>query len=439
VPEKAQRAADQPAGVNMTSRLRRFTLLAAVIALLTCALGTYLLWPERTVAAPHFDRLDASAERGHYLATIGNCQTCHTQRGGQAFAGGVRFQTPFGVLYSTNITADKEAGIGSWSFEDFYRSMKVGVRPDGTHLYPAFPYTSFAKLTDADIASIYLYVKTIAPVHSTPKGNELRFPFNLRVGLRAWNKLFHTPVVYVENAAQSAEWNRGAYLVQGVAHCGACHTPRNLLGAERGDEALSGGRFYDEVSRGKYREWFAVNLTPAKTGLAAWSAASIASYLRTGQCEHAVVHGPMNDVVTNSTRYLSDADVQAIARYLKEIPAVGDETTPKASQRQLVAGEIAYTVHCGTCHLPTGLGDEVLGVTLAGSAIVQAADPSSLINVVLHGPHLPPPPFVSDRTRMKAFGKRLSDEEIAALATYMRANFGNHASSVTAEQVNRQR
>lgn len=418
---------------------RRYAAVAAVLALFVGAVSAYLFWPESVPTPPDLSKLDASAEKGRYLATLGNCKTCHTAPGGQAFAGGVRFQTPFGRLYSTNITADEKTGIGRWSFEDFHHSMKRGVRPDGTHLYPAFPYTSFAKLTDADIASLYLYMKTIEPVAAPAKKNDLDFPYNLRFGLRAWNKLFHTPETFAIDPAQSAEWNRGAYLVQGITHCGACHTPRNFLGAEHAERALSGGTFFDEVSPGKYRQWAAVNLTPAKTGLGAWSPEHVASYLKEGECEHAIVHGPMTDVVLNSTRHMEDADVHAIARYLKETPAVHEPAGRKASKEELAAGEIAYTVHCGTCHLPTGLGDEVMGVTLAGNAIVQAADPASLINVILYGPRLPPPPFVSARTRMKPFGKRLSDEDIANLATYVRANFGNQAGSVSPDQVNRQR
>jgi mono/diheme cytochrome c family protein len=422
----------------MPVKTRRYIVVALALVLVA-GVGSALFWPERVPAAPSIESLDASVEKGRYFATIGNCQTCHTAKNSQPFAGGVRFESEFGVLYSTNITMDEATGIGRWSFADFYQSMKRGVRPDGTHLYPAFPYSSFAKLRDVDIASLYLYMRTIEPVASPARNNDLDFPYNVRLGLRAWNKLFHTPDAYTDDPAQSAQWNRGAYLVQGIAHCGACHTPRNFLGAERNHLAMSGGVIFDEVSPKKYRQWSAVNLTPAKTGLAGWSEESIASYLKHGESEHAVVHGPMTDVVVNSTRHLEDADARAIASYLKGIAPVGEQKHRAPDKEQLAAGEITYTVHCGTCHLPTGLGDEVMGVTLAGNAIVQSADPSSLINVILYGPSLPPPPFVSARTRMKPFGKRLSDEEIANLATYVRSNFGNHAGRVTADQVERQR
>lgn len=413
--------------------------VGALLVVSGLVLGAYLFWPEPALRSPAIGSLGSSLEQGRYLATIGNCQTCHTARSGKPFTGGVKFFTDFGVLYSTNITTDRETGIGGWSFEDFYQAMKRGVRPDGAHLYPAFPYTSFARLTDTDIGSLYLFIKTIEPAYAQAKPNELKFPYNLRFGLRAWNKLFHDERSYANEPAKSAEWNRGAYLVQGIGHCGGCHTPRNALGAERSDSALSGGELYDEVRPGKYRRWSAVNLTPATIGLGGWSAASIAEYLKKGQCERAVVQGPMNEVVLNSTRYLADADVDAIATYLKGVFASSPKGGPGADRQQLAAGESTYTVHCGTCHLPTGLGDEVLGVRLAGNAIVQATDPASLINVILYGPHLPPPPFVADRTRMKPFGKRLSDQDIADVATYVRTSFGNRAGAVSSRQVGRQR
>jgi mono/diheme cytochrome c family protein len=195
----------------------------------------------------------------------------------------------------------------------------------------------------------------------------------------------------------------------------------------------------DQVRPGKYRHWSAVNLTGSKSGLGNWSAESIAQYLEHGECERAIVHGPMNEVVMNSTRYLTPADANAIAAYLKTLNARESRRSAPPGSKQLKAGEIAYTVHCGTCHLPTGSGDEILGIALANNAIVQASDPSSLINVILYGPRLPPPPFVVDRTRMKDFGKRLSDDEVADLASYVRASFGNHAGTVNSQDVRRQR
>ena len=390
------------------------------------------------VPAP-IDQLDASADAGRYLARIANCATCHTAEGGQPYAGGREFRTPFGTLYSTNITSDNETGIGGWSFQDFHDAMKHGERPDGTQLYPAFPYTAFARLTDSDIASLYLYMRTIEPVSNTGKPNALHFPYSVRPLMRFWKALFHDGDTYEPDRTRSAMWNRGAYLVEGPGHCGACHTPRNFLGAEREDLALTGGSIIDKVGAGKFREWSSANLTPAKVGLSRWSESDIAAYLKTGKNVHTVVQGPMNEVVMDSTSHLDDADLQAIASYLKGIPANAQASGREPDEAGKETGEVLYTVHCGTCHLPTGEGDEILGVPLAGNPIVQAANPSSLINIILYGPQLPPPPFVVDRTLMKMHGKRLSDADIASIASYIRTSFGNEAGAVTPEQVKRQR
>ncbi len=422
--------------------LRKSAAAVALAALITVAAGFALLFmtPASAPAAPHDPlQFDASVEQGRYLAKAGNCATCHSVEGGKPYAGGLPFQTPFGVLYSTNITPDAETGIGGWSFQDFHRSMKHGLRPDGTHLYPAFPYTAFAKMSDEDIASLWLYLRTIEPVHAAAIDNALDFPYSQRALLGAWKTLFHDSATFTPVADRSEQWNRGAYLVEGPGHCGACHTPRNALGAERGGLALTGGVYLDRVKLGGYRNWSAPNLTSSGVGLAGWSEADIVDYLKHGQSERAVVHGPMNEVVMNSTRHLSDADLQAMAVYLKELPANAHGGGSRADDDELANGRIVYTVHCGSCHLPTGLGDKGLGVPLAGNPLVQAPDPSSLLNVILYGPDLPPPPFVSDRTRMKMFGKRMSDEDIAAVATYIRASFGNDASAVTPAQVAAQR
>ncbi len=267
----------------------------------------------------------------------------------------------------------------------------------------------------------------------------MRFPYSERALLGFWKILFHEPVAFEPDPTRSEAWNRGAYLVEGPGHCGACHTPRNVLGAEQDALALTGGVYQDKVKFGYYRKWSATNLTPAPSGLAAWSEDDIVAYLRDGVSDRAVVHGPMVEVVMHSTSHLSEADLRAMATYLKDIPANAQTPGPAPDEATLAAGEIVYTVHCGSCHLPTGLGDEGLGVPLAGSAVAQVPDPSSLINVILYGPHLPPRPFKVDRSNMKMFGKRLSDEDIAHVASYVRASFGNNAGAVTPEQVKVQR
>ncbi|CAN7630495.1 cytochrome c [Phenylobacterium sp. LjRoot225] len=416
-------------------RIASFALLLTIVG---CGAAAYAFRPLPLPAPAPLERHDAGVEKGEYLARIGNCAACHTVPGQARFAGGVKFETPFGVLFSTNITPDPEHGIGRWSYEQFHASMKHAIRPDGAHLYPAFPYTSFAKLSDEDIASLYLYFRTTEPVAQPNRENRLSFPFNNRSLLHFWKGLFHDSAAFTPDATKSPAWNRGAYLVEGVAHCGACHTPRNVLGGLDEDRALQGGAYVDQVASGAYRTWSAVDLTPGRHGLNRWSATDIALYLTEGKNGHAVVHGPMNEVF-ESTRHLTKQDAVAIATYLK-----GIDPSPKRSDLSFLRsrvddGEIVYTVHCGTCHLPDGKGDKVLGVPLGGNAIVQANDPSSLINVILYGPDLPPPPFASSRTTMKPFGKRLSDEDVAAVASYLRSSFGNNADAVTPEQVRRQR
>ncbi len=416
----------------------RVLLLTGAVAAIGCATAFAFLASPQHHRPGALAQHEASVEEGRYLARAGNCATCHTAEGGKPYAGGVEFHTPFGLLYSTNITMDAATGIGNWSFEDFYTSMKHGIRPDGDHLYPAFPYTDFAKLTDGDIASLYLYLQTLEPVAAPNRENRLKFPFDQRALLAGWKALFHDAASYEADPRQSPQWNRGAYLVEGAGHCGACHTPRNLLGAERESLALTGGSYMDRVRFGYHRQWSGVNLTPHDAGLAGWSVDDLVAYLGAGVSRNAVVHGPMREVVMNSTSHLSEEDLRAMAVYLKGIPPRAQAPGPAPDEETLATGEITYTVHCGSCHLPTGTGDAGLGVSLIGSPIVAAADPSSLINVILYGPHLPER-LVVDRSRMKMFGKRLSDTDIAGVASYVRSEFGGGAGAVDPAQVKTQR
>jgi mono/diheme cytochrome c family protein len=378
-------------------------------------------------------------EQGRYLATAANCVTCHTRPGGQPFAGGLEFATPFGKLYSTNITPDPETGIGKWSEEDFARALREGVRPDGAHLYPAFPYTSFTKISDADVAALFRYLRSVAPVSEPARQNELRFPYNQRWALGLWKALYFDEGRYTALSGQSAQWNRGAYLVEGLAHCSACHSPRNFLGAEQSDMAFTGGEYLDKVPGGEVRAWSAPNLTQAANGLKSWEAAQIAAYLKTGKNDHVVTFGPMNEVIMNSTRHLSDEDVNAMAVYLKGLPANEGELGAAASEDVLAAGSTLYDIHCGTCHLPTGMGGEDTGPRLAGGPLVQASNPAALINIILYGPQRPEPPVPVKWKPMEAYADKLSDEEIAALASYMRSAWGNKGGAVAAEQVAQQR
>jgi len=380
--------------------------------------------------------------RGKYLAAAGNCVSCHTREGGEPFAGGVAFKTDFGTIYATNITSDPKAGIGGWTAEQFTRAMREGIGADGEHLYPAFPYTAFTLITDEDMAELFAYIKTIPASSYAPPANEMGFPFNQRSLMSVWNTLFFEPGRFVTDAKQSAEWNRGAYLVEGLGHCGACHTPRNFLGGEQKDQALSGGVYQDKVPGGAVRPWSAVNLTSADSGLKAWTADDLVAYLKTGHSNRGASFGPMNEVVGNSTQYLTDDDARAMAVYLKALPAI--ERSPKHTpdDKTMRAGETQYTIHCGTCHLPTGMGatpGSELGAPLVGSAIAQAPDPASLINLILYGGQVLTPVPPKAWKSMKAFGNDLDDDDVALIATYVRASFGNRGGPVTEAQVAKQR
>jgi len=383
----------------------------------------------------------AALSRGQWLAIAGNCETCHTSQGGKPFAGGLAFDTPFGKIYSTNITPDQQTGIGSWSREDFLKSLRHGERPNGEHLYPVFPYTAFTKITDADAGALYDYLRGVKAVSYSPPANEMSFPFNQRWLLSAWKLMFFEPGAYEPDAKQSKEWNEGAYLVEGLAHCSACHSPRNFMGAEKKAHAMTGGVYTDKVPGGELKKWSTPNLTSASSGLGPWSTEEVVSYLKTGQNSFLTTYGPMNEVILNSTRHLPADDVQAMAVYLKSLPANEADLEGPPDADEMKTARILYNVHCGTCHLPTGLGGEDIGARLAqGSPVVQAADPAALINVILYGPELPTPRLPSKRSKtMEAFGDQLSDEDVALIASFVRSSWKNKGGRVTEEQVAAQR
>jgi mono/diheme cytochrome c family protein len=409
--------------------------------------------------APSSDASETMIEQGQYLARIGDCVSCHTRRGGARFAGGRPLQTPFGVIYSANITPDRETGIGRWSEGEFARALREGLAADGTHLYPAFPYTAYTRVSDADLHALYLYLRSLESVRYRPPPSALLFPFRFRALLAGWKLLFFTAARFEPDRARSAEWNRGAYLTLGLGHCGACHTPRNLVGAEREALALTGGAYLDEIadeviedritplSDLPVRTWSTANLTPAADGLGAWSIEDTIAYLKTGHNRHAGAFGPMNEVVMNSTRFLRAADARAMAVYLKSLTPRGHARTGRPSAAALVSGEAVYNTRCGDCHLASGLGvprggkspDAKTAPPLAGNAALQAYDPATLINVVLYGAH---ESTVDEHSWPKMSGFELSvgldDEQIAALCTYVRSSWGNGAAPCDTGVVARQ-
>ena len=387
-------------------------------------------------------RAETTIERGEYLVRAANCVSCHTVPGGQVFAGGVPFPTDFGTIYSTNITPDKATGIGSWTFEQFDAAVRRGMRPDGQHLYPAFPYTSFTKINDADLHALYDYFMSLRPVSAPAKPNDMSFPYNQRWLLGAWNTLYFDEGRFVPDPKRSTQWNRGAYLVEALAHCSACHSPRNVLGAEKTSEPYAGG-VLDELDeeRGRVRRG-APNLTSSPHGLKAWSEDDLAGYLKSGVGSRARLMGTMNEVVLNSTRHLSEQDTRAMAIYLKSLAPAGD-TGQRPSQKVMDLGAKQYDIHCGTCHLPTGKGSADTGPPLAGSAFAQAPDPSSLIDLVINGPRLPVPAPSGEWQRpwqsMTPFGQKLSDEQAAALLTFVRNSWGNASGTVEPGDIDRMR
>ena len=375
-------------------------------------------------------------EHGKYLATAGNCVSCHTRPGGPPFAGGVAFQTPLGTLYSTNITPEPDSGIGHWSAQDLRRAMHEGIARDGSHLFPAFPYTAFTKVSDADVADIYAYLRTVPPVRYTPPANGSLF--SLRWAMSWWNKMFFTAGRFVGNPAKSAEWNRGAYLVEGLGHCSVCHTPRDAFLAERSDRAYAGAGLEGEVAKDKMGHWFAVNLTSARHGLASWSIADLEKYFRTGASFRGGAFGPMNEVIVNSLRLLSPADQHAMAVYVKSIqgPEYAGE---KVSPELVSAGATIYKERCEKCHGASGRGGFFSGPPLAGSAVVQGEDPASLINTIVHGPVLAQGVSYGAWETMSAYGDVLDDSQVAAVSNFVRGSWGNRASPVSLKSVSRQR
>jgi mono/diheme cytochrome c family protein len=364
--------------------------------------------------------------RGEVLAGAGYCSTCHTTKGGQPFAGGYPMKTSFGVIYSTNITPDPKTGIGAWSEAAFSRALREGVGRDGSHLFPALPYDHFTKLSDADVSALYAYMMTRPAVVAPAKRNGIPFPLNIRALQAGWKLLFFKPGRFEPDKTKSPEWNRGAYLAEGLSHCGACHTPRNALGAEKRDKAFAGAAIDN---------WIAPPLTAANPSPAPWDRAELIAYLRTGVSRyHGVAAGPMAPVVHDGLVKLPDADIQALAVYFADLDAAAGRAgaLAPALQRAAAADRLnvgpqndpsarLYTAACASCHY-NGVGQpNPLRPDLALNSAVNLDDPTNLIRVVLYG--------VSARDGapgvvMPGFS-RFSDADVAKLAAYLRATRTN--------------
>ncbi|WOJ94347.1 cytochrome c [Congregibacter variabilis] len=432
--------------VSLLMSLPRAIAVLTLVVLIASFVFVVVLQPTMDtgsgpIAQPSSDA-NALIQRGEYLALAGNCASCHTAAGGEYMAGGLAFDTPFGVIYSTNITADTATGIGSWSDRDFLNSMRHGVRANGDHLYPVFPYTAFTQINNDDLAALYAYLMSVPAVTRENRDNDISFPFNMRSLMAFWKLMFFKPGAFEANDQESEEWNRGAYLVEALAHCSACHTPRNILGAEQERMKMAGGEYSDTVAPGVSRPWSAPNLTASTRGLGTWSEDDLTAYLKTARNDFLESFGPMNEVIMHSTRHMSDDDIQAMAVYLKALPTIEPpEPVEPDSIIVLGRGRTIYNLHCGTCHLPTGEGDPEMAPRLnKGSLVAQADNPASMINVILYGPEAPKPALSPKwREAMEEFQYILDDDEVSAVATFIRHSWDNHAGTVTPEQVARQR
>lgn len=385
-------------------------------------------------------------KRGEYLARAGDCIACHTAKDGKPFAGGLKFDTPIGAIYSTNITPDPDTGLGKWTFEDFDRAVRGGVRKNGDTLYPAMPYPSYANLTADDVKALYAYfMQGVKPVQQENRLVDISWPLSMRWPLTFWRKLFApVPKPFVSKGYANAEVARGAYLVQGLGHCGACHTPRAVTMQER---ALSDGGGPDYLAGGAPIDgWVPTSLRgEPRTGLGAWSQQDIVQFLKTGRNQRTAAFGGMTDVVQHSMQYLSDADLNAMARYLKtlspkvqgETPNVYDDKTALALRSGDVSkpGAAVYRDNCMACHRSDGRGYTRVFPALGGNPIVQGADPTSLIHIVLEGSALEGTHTAPSIFTMPPFGWRLSDQEVTDLTNFVRTSWGNTGSRATVEQV----
>jgi len=380
--------------------------------------------------------------RGEYLARAGDCVSCHSVAGGRAFAGGLKMGTPVGTITTTNITPDIETGIGTYTLQDFDRAVRQGIAKDGRRLYPAMPYPSYAKLTDADVQSLYDYfMRGVPPVHQANQPSQIPFFLTPRWPLAIWNTLFTGSTGFTPDPQKDAQWNRGAYLVEGLGHCGACHTPRGLAFQERAlDPSI------DKYLQGAELDaWYAPNLRgDLRTGLGEWSEDDIAAFLKSGHNGKGVVFGSMLDVVNNSTPYLADDDIRAMAIFLKSLPATEQQTKfsyDDAATRALQGskpqppGAAVYAGACAACHGIDGKGQPPFMPPLAGNPVVLDADPSSLVNLVLNGAQPIVVKGVPDAYRMPQFRIQLSDEQIAQVLSFVRGAWGNDAGALKADQV----
>ena len=411
--------------------MKRLLSLLLVLLLTAAALVAWLnVRGEAPVsdAAPAAPTDAATIERGRQLATIGNCQACHTARGGEPYAGGRGIATPFGTVYAGNLTPDPTHGLGQWNSDAFWRALHHGRSRDGRLLYPAFPYNNTTLVSREDSDALYAFLRSLPAVAQANRPHELNWPVNTQAALAVWRALYFRPGGYAPQPQQSAEWNRGAYLVQGLAHCSACHAPRNALGASSNMLDLAGGLI-------PLQNWYAPSLNaPAEAGVQDWSVEHIVALFRAGRAPGGQVTGPMAEVVQLSTQYWAEADLRAMASYLQALPRAETPTTAAPASppsRTLDLGAQLYGNHCAACHGERGEGVANAYPALAGSRAVLMTSPANLVQTVLNGGFSP---ATADHPRpfgMPPYLLTLSDADIAAVLTHVRRNWGNQAPAVS--------
>lgn len=431
--------------------MNRTPIFAALLLLGATSLAQAQSSPSAQASAPPANTQPAAstavpASKGEYVARAGDCIACHAVPGGKAFAGGLKMGTPMGAIYSTNITPDPETGIGNYTFEDFDRAVRGGVAKDGHHLYPAMPYPSYAKINDDDMHSLYdFFMKEVPPVKQANLPSEIPGYLSFRWPLAIWNMVFTSKGPYAPKADHDAAWNRGAYLVEGLGHCGACHTPRGWAFQETALDDGSGAY----LQGAELDAWSAPDLRgDQRTGLGAWSQGDLAAFLKTGHAATATAFGSMLDVVNNSTPYLSDDDINGMASYLKSLPGGAQQaayTYDNATTAALQSGKPGqtggdvYLGYCASCHGPDGKGQTPYIPPLAGNPVVLDSDPASLINLVLNGAEPIVIKGTPDAYRMPQYRVQLTDQQIADALSFVRGGWGNGAAAVTADQVKKLR
>jgi mono/diheme cytochrome c family protein len=432
-----RRAARERAGRTVSAR---YVLAGFLLAVLVVGGGVWYLnvrgeapvagTPTAFVATP------GQVERGRYLATVGDCITCHTVRGGAVFAGGRMIETPFGGVYSSNLTADVATGIGGWSADEFWRALHNGRSKDGRLLYPAFPYPSFTQVSRADADAIYAYLRTVPAVAQPNRPDAVRFPYDSPVALALWRAMFFRAGVFEPDASKSAQWNRGAYLVRGLGHCDACHANRNIFGATGHQLDLGGGLI-------PMQNWYAPPLVAAGgAGIADWDRAHIVELLGTGISPRGAAMGPMAEVVHRSTQYLAPSDLLAITGYLQSLPQrtpVPADSEPPPSAQTLARGAQIYADHCASCHGRDGEGAYPAYPPLAGNRSVTETPAANSIHAVISGGYAPATAGNPRPYGMPPFIQSLGEADIAAVLTYVRRSWGNAGTAVTAFDVQRYR